>query len=181
MKIPTKQILKILYVISWIIFVGVSIDAGGFIVNTVFAIANPEAVKYLWRKADLTDLFNYNTGHYAVMNLTMSIIAVLKACLFYLIIHILHSKKLNLAQPFSNEVRRFIFRISCMALAIGLFSVWGAEYTEWLVEQGVKMPDIEQMGIAGSDVWLFMSVILFVIAQIFKRGIEIQTENDLTI
>ena len=33
-KISTKQILKILYVISWIIFVGVCIDAGGFISNT---------------------------------------------------------------------------------------------------------------------------------------------------
>jgi hypothetical protein len=30
-------------------------------------------------------------------------------------------------------------------------------------------------------VWLFMSVTLFVIAQIFKRGIEIQTENELTV
>jgi hypothetical protein len=43
------------------------------------------------------------------------------------------------------------------------------------------MPDIENMRLGGADVWLFMGVTLFVIAQIFKRGIEIQTENDLTI
>jgi hypothetical protein len=34
---------------------------------------------------------------------------------------------------------------------------------------------------AGADVWLFMGVTLFVIAQIFRRGIEIQTENELTV
>ena len=47
--------------------------------------------------------------------------------------------------------------------------------------QGVEMPDVQHLRIGGSDVWLFMGVILFVIAQIFKRGIEIQTENELTI
>ncbi len=29
-KITTRQILKILYVISWVIFIGVSIEAGSF-------------------------------------------------------------------------------------------------------------------------------------------------------
>ena len=86
-----------------------------------------------------------------------------------------------MAQPFSKEVGRFIFRISYVALLIGLFSWWGVKYAEWLVKQGVKMPDIEYLRLGGADVWLFMSVTLFVISQIFKRGIEIQTENDLTV
>ena len=50
-----------------------------------------------------------------------------------------------------------------------------------LVKKGVNMPDIQYLHLGGADVWLFMGVILFVIAQIFKRGIEIQTENELTI
>ena len=86
-----------------------------------------------------------------------------------------------MAQPFSKEVGRFIFKISYVALLIGLFSWWGVKYAEWLVKQGVKMPDIEYLRLGGADVWLFMSVTLFVIAQIFKRGIEIQTENELTV
>jgi len=45
----------------------------------------------------------------------------------------------------------------------------------------VKMPDTQHLRLGGADVWLFMSVTLFVIAQIFKRGIEIQTENELTV
>jgi hypothetical protein len=35
--------------------------------------------------------------------------------------------------------------------------------------------------LGGADVWLFMGVILYIIAQIFKRGIEIQAENELTV
>jgi len=49
------------------------------------------------------------------------------------------------------------------------------------VNAGVKMPGIEHLRLAGADVWLFMGVILLVIAQIFRKGIEIQDENDLTV
>ena len=105
----------------------------------------------------------------------------MRAYLFYLIIKILHDKKLDMAQPFSKEVGRFILRMSYVTLLIGLFSWYGVKYTEWLVQQGVKMPDIQYLRLGGADVWLFMSVTLFVIAQIFKRGIEIQTENELTV
>ena len=43
------------------------------------------------------------------------------------------------------------------------------------------MPTIHVLKIAGGDVWLFMGVVLFVIAYIFKRGIELQEELDLTV
>jgi len=181
MKISTRQMLKILYVLSWIIFVGVCIEAGGFIVNAVFALANPAVVKYLWHEVDLSDLFKYDHGYFFVLTLIMSIVAVMRAVLFYLIIKILHDKRLNMAQPFSKEAGRFIFIISYVVLLIGVFSWWGAKYAEWFVKQGVKMPDIQYLRLGGADVWLFMSVTLFVIAQIFKRGIEIQTENELTV
>ena len=86
-----------------------------------------------------------------------------------------------MAQPFSDATRRFIFSIAYTTLAIGLSSSCGADYTDWFTGQGVKMPSLEQLSIAGADVWLFMSVTLFVIAHIFKKGIEIQTENELTV
>jgi hypothetical protein len=33
----------------------------------------------------------------------------------------------------------------------------------------------------GSDVWIFMGITLLVIAHIFKKGIEIQEEHELTV
>jgi len=181
-KITTRQILKILYVVSWIIFIGVCIEAGGFIFKTFFTLViNPIGANNFWEKIDLSSLYKHDPGYFFVETLLMSIAAVLKACIFYLIVKILHDKKLDMSQPFSREMGRFIFNVSYLALGIGLFSCWGAKYAEWFVKQGVKMPDIQYLRLGGADVWLFMGVTLFVIAQIFKRGIEIQTENELTV
>lgn len=181
-KIGTKQMLKLLLVIAWIIFIGVSIEAGGFIFNTIFTLVlKPNAAKHLWQQVDLSNLYKYNQGYFFAEMLLISIVAFLKACMFYLIVKILHNKKLDMSQPFSKEVGRFILKVAYLALGIGLFCLWGANYAEWFVKQGVEMPDIQYLRISGADVWLFMGVILFVIAEIFKRGIEIQSENELTV
>jgi hypothetical protein len=177
-KISTRQILKILYVLSWIIFIGVCIEAGGFIFNAFFTLVlNHSNAGYF----NLSALYDFDPGHYFAELMLIIIVAVMRACMFYLIVKILGDKKLNMVQPFNKEVGRFIFRLSYLALGIGLFSYWGVKYTGWLVSLGVKMPDIEYLRLGGADVWLFMGVTLLVIAQIFKRGIEIQSENDLTI
>ncbi|MFT3748643.1 MAG: DUF2975 domain-containing protein [Agriterribacter sp.] len=180
-RIETKYIIRILYVLSFIIFVGLCIHAGACITNAVLAIAKPGMVKFLWQVADLNELFNYDRGYFFVVTLLMSIVAVSKAVLFYMIISMLHSRNFSITRPFSEEVRRFIIKLSYMALLIGLFSGYGVRYTAWLTLKGIKMPDIQYLKLGGADVWLFMSIILFVIAQIFKRGIEIQTENELTV
>jgi len=177
-KISSGQILKILYVISWIIFIGLCIEAGSFIFKIIFSLLiNPNSLNYF----DLSGLYEYDHGHFYVVLLLMSIAAVMRACIFYLIVKILRNKKLNMLQPFSNEVGRIIFKISYLALGTGFFSHWGVNYCNWLVNQGVKMPDIQHLRFDGADVWLFMGVTLFVIGHIFKRGIEIQSENELTI
>lgn len=174
-------LLWILIIVSWIIFVGLCIEAGGFITNSAFVLFNPDRVRYLWQQADLSDLFKSDHGYFFVMTLVIGIVMVLKAWLFYGIIKILHNKKLTLSQPFDEIIRRFILTSAFIALLIGLFSNSGAQYSEWLAKKGIRMPDLQALRLDGADIWLFMSVILFVIVQIFKKGIEIQTENDLTV
>ena len=182
LKISTKQILKILYVISWIILIGVCIEAGGFIVNAfVTLVLKPVNAQFFWREIDLSGLYQHDPGYFFAETMLISIVAVFRAILFYLIVKILHDKKINLSKPFNREMGRFMFKVSYLALGLGLFSNWGVKYTGWLVDQGVKMPDIQHLRLGGADVWLFMGVTLFVIAQMFKSGIEIQEENDLTV
>ena len=182
-KITTYQILKVLQVLSWIIFIGLCIEAGGIAVNTFITLAiNPLGAENFWEGADyLSSLYKYDYGHFFVITFTMTIVAVLKAIMFYLIVKLFTSKKLNLSQPFSLDLRRFILTLSYLALAIGLFSYYGFKYSVWLTKQGLETADLQSLHLAGADVWLFMAVILFVIVQIVKRGIEIQNENDLTI
>ena len=180
-KISTKQILVLLYILSWILFIGLSIETGCFISNAVFAITNPTIVSRLWQQVDLSSLFHFDQGYFSVITFIMGIVSAMKAFMFYLIVKIIHDKKLNLTEPFSKELRRFILNVAYLTLGIGLFSFWGINYTTWLITQGVKMPEIQHLPFGGADVWLFMSVILVVIAQIFKKGIELQQENELTI
>lgn len=181
-KTRTLLVLRILHVVAWIIFVGVCVEAGGFIVNAVATlILTADGARHFWQQVDLTELYNYDSGYFFVVTFFISLVAVLRAILFYLIVKVLYSKKLSLSRPFNTEVRRFIFNITYVTLLIGLFSGWGVKYTEWLVNKGVEMPDIQSLRLGGADVWLFMAVTLFVIAQIFKRGIEIQSENELTV
>ena len=182
MKSRTKQILKLLYILSWIIFIGVCIEAGGSIFSAFYTLViNSINAKTFWVGNDLSGLYRYGRGHFFTETFLISITAVMKACMFYLTIKILHEKKLNMSPPFNREVRLFIIKISGLAFGIGMFTWIGATYTDWLVKQGVKMPDTQHLRLGGADVWLFMSVTLFVIAQIFKRGIEIQSENELTV
>jgi len=182
-KISTKHILLVLQVLSWIVFIGLCIDAGGILFNAFFTLfLNPENVKNFWEgSAYLSALYQYDRGHFIVIVSIMIIVAILKAIMFYLIIKLFVDKKLKLSNPFSPGLRKFILIQSCLALGIGLFSQYGYEYSMWLTKQGLQAPDLQSLHIAGADVWIFMAIMLFLIVQVVKRGIEIQTENDLTI
>ena len=181
-KISTTKILKVLHILSWVIFFGVCIDACGYMFSAFYTLViNPINAATFWEGNDLSSLYKYDSGHFFAETLLISIAGALKALLFYLIVRILGDKRLDMSQPFSKEVIRFIFNMSYLSLAIGLFSAWGVNYSEWLVKQGVKMPDIHYLRLGGADVWLFMGIILIVIGQIFKRGLEIQAEHELTV
>lgn len=182
MKTRTSTSLTILLVLSWIIFVGVGIEAGSFITSAVGTmILNPVGAKHLWHQVDLSSLYYYDKGYFLLESIIISIVAILRAVIFYLIIKLLHTKKLEIFRPFSTELTRFTQQIALLSILTGLFSSWGVKYAAWFETQEVQMPDIELLRLGGADVWLFMGVTLFVIAQVFKKGIEIQSENELTV
>jgi len=181
MTTSSKLIILLLKILAWIIFIGLCVEAGTVIVSIFYAWLSPEKIAILWKPIDLAALHRFDSGYYFVQVLLISIVAVLKAVMFYLIIKILTNKSLQLSQPFNIIIQRFIISISWLALGIGLFSAWAVKTAEWLAQKGVAMPSTDNMNIEGADVWLFMTVILFVIVQVFKKGIEIQTENELTV
>jgi hypothetical protein len=106
---------------------------------------------------------------------------VLKAILFYSIVKILHDKKVNVELPFTESVQKFLMSVVYLSFGIGLFSVWGASHSKTLSAKGVQLPSLELMQLDGAGVWFFMGATLLVIAILFKRGIEMQHENELTI
>lgn len=181
-KITSKLMMKVLTVFSWIIFIGLSVEAGGIFFNSLLTLFyNSNWAKNAWNGIDFSSLFDYDKRYYITEMLLMSIVAILKALLFYLIVKILHNKKLNLVEPFNIETQKFVYNSSYICFGIGLFSTWGVQNTKWLTDKGILMPTFEKLNFGGADVWFFMGIILLVIAQIFKKGIELQNENKLTI
>lgn len=181
-RITTQQILNVLQVLSWIIFIGLCIEAGGVIFNALYVLFyNPAGVYHYADGSTLAALLHYDQSQYVVQVTLMTIVSILRALLFYLIVKVLYEKKLDMVKPFNKAISRFISNMAYVCLGIALFSSWGAGCVKQLVAKGVLMPSIETLNLGGADVWLFMSITLFVIVQIFKRGIELQQDHDLTI
>ncbi|WP_291275331.1 DUF2975 domain-containing protein [Flavobacterium sp.] len=180
-KIGTKQILKVLYVLSCLIFVGLCIDACGFIFNSIYSYFRPIGAQYYWNHLDFSALYAFDKLRFLTTTFLTIIVLVLKAILFYLIVKLFYDKKVNLEHPFQLPMQQFISLSAYLAFGIGLFSSWATNNYYWLVSQKIALPPILELKIEGSGIWFFMSIFLFIIAQIFKRGIEMQNENDLTV
>ena len=67
-KITTNQVLKVLQVLSWIIFFGLSVEAGAIIVNTIITLfINPAGVENFWEGSDyLSSLYKFDQGYFFV-------------------------------------------------------------------------------------------------------------------
>ena len=79
-------LFKVMIIMAWIIFVGLSIEAGGLLVNFVFSLFKPEVVKNLYNKLDLSEMYNRSKEVYIMMYVFMLVIATLKSILFYNVI-----------------------------------------------------------------------------------------------
>jgi hypothetical protein len=96
------------------------------------------------------------------------------------LILILIFKKINLISPFHEKIGQLFMRLSLFALAIAVMSKLTTGFCTKYFKLGVKMPHLnEQIGMG--DAFLFFAGILFFVAVLYRRGIELQNENDLTI
>ena len=167
-----------LKIVAWVIFVGLCIEAGGLIVNFIFSLYKPEFVQNLYQKLDLSQMYNLNKWVYFSMYSFILFISILKACLFYVVIRLL--SKLDLKKPFNSYVSDQIKTISYYTLSIGLISYFARETAKSIQHYGFEVDMLNQFW-ADSQAWILMAAVIYVIATIFSRGVEIQNENDLTV
>lgn len=178
MSKKNNLVFTILSVVAWVIFVGLCIEAGGLITNLIFSIYKPELVQNLYENLDLSQMYNLSKGAYFGMYAFILAIAILKAHLFYEVIRLV--SKINLAKPFSQFVSKQILQISYYTFSIGLISLIGRQTAKNLQHYGFETESLNPYW-ADSQAFILMGVVIYVIAQIFKRGLEIQAENELTI
>jgi hypothetical protein len=171
-------VFKGLHIVAWVIFVGLCIEAGALIVNFVYSVFKPEIVGNLYQKLDLSGMYQQSKWAYFGMYSFVIFISVIKAMLFYIVIELLY--KLDLAKPFSIFVAKKISQISYCTLLIGIFSFIARQTAKNLSHHGYEIDKLSQFWV-DSQAFILMAAVIYVIATIFKKGVDLQNENDLTV
>jgi hypothetical protein len=149
-----------LYIVAWLIFVGLSIEAGGLIVNFFFSLYKPEFIQHLYQKLDLIEMYKESRLAFFGIYSFILIISILKACLFYIV--------------------KQISQLSYYTLSIGLLSYIARQSAKNLMHHGFDTDNLNQFW-ADSQAFILMGAVIYIIATIFKKGVDIQNENDLTV
>lgn len=173
-----KVVLQVLHVISWVIFIGLCIEAGALIFNFVFTLIKPIASQNIYKGLNFSEMYEKQFLHYVGVMIFMIVLSVLKASLFYLVVLIF--QKINLVNPFHETIGKLIEKLSYEALSIAIISVVFIQYTKQLLHKGYVVSNLEHYA-DDTAAFFMMAAILFVIAQVFKKGIELQKENELTV
>jgi len=85
-----------------------------------------------------------------------------------------------LVHPFSQEVSKLIARVSYTAFQIGIGIIFASACFKWLAKKGFELDQVYSL-MGGAYEFLLMAAILVAVSQIFKRGVELQAENELTV
>ena len=171
----TKNVFNLMNVISWVIFIGYCIKAGAILmVSFISLFGNKQATENLYLGIDLSRLYEFNTSHYVIAVLVLVFITCLKAYIFFMLIRVF--KFIDWDKPFNEEVVDMIFKISYVSLTIGVLGIFANSYYTWLRSK-VFFSQID----VDTSAYIFMAGVVFIVATLFNRAIEIQQENDLTI
>lgn len=171
-------IWKAIQTACWFFLAGYCVQAGALLFNFVYSLFKPIATHNLHLGLDLSELFTKNKSVYAFVLITIIGISALKAYVFVIVIRLF--KILNLVKPFSEKVSEIITSITWYAFSIGIISLVVQEIIKRISEKGYNTGLAEKYWNDGGA-YLMMSAILFVIALIFQKGIELQKENELTV
>jgi len=173
-KTRTEQILTIMHILAWVAFVGFMIEAGAILVSYGISVVNPDAARNLYKGLDLYSLRQFNGWHYTGSVSFLVALSLMKAHVSFLVIKTLSN--VTLMNPFTIEVAKKLEKISHVLLEIWIVSMISNAHTGWLLKATGGL----QGGWVNGD-FIFMAGLVFVLSQVFKRGVEIQSENELTV
>lgn len=171
----TKYIMKIMNVIFWIVFIGLCIKTGSITISFIISLfVNPEASNNLYLGLDLSNVYNFDIRYYVGIVTLMIGLVGSKAYIAYLVVKLFI--KFDITNPFNEIVVSLISKIGYVALSIGILALIANDYSKLLIKKGVEVQFDW-----GAQEFLFFAGIIYIIALVFKKGVEIQNENELTI
>lgn len=179
MKTKTDIILTAMKVIFWVVFIGLCIKTGALLISFIVSLViNPEAASNLYLGFDLSELQNANQWYYINIASFIISISVLKTYLAFLVLKIF--SKIDFEKPFTETTSNVLSKISHIALGTGIVAIIANEYGGRLIKRGLSLTNFQDY-LGNSSEFLLLAGIIFIISLIFKKGIELQTENELTV
>jgi len=174
MKTKTEQILEVMKILAWVAAIGYAIEAGVILISYGMSCVNPEGAKNLYKGLNFYDLMRFSFWHYTLSVSFMVLLSAMKSYVWFLVISTI--SKINLLNPFKMEVAQKLERISYVLFGTWLVAMLAGAQTAWVMQITGKL-----YGNWVSGEFIFIAGLVFIISQIFKRGIEIQSEIDLTV
>lgn len=173
-KSRTQHIFKAMIVFAWIAFIGFLITSGSILISYCVSWINPDGARNLYKGLDLFGLRESNFWHYTQAVSLVLTVSIMKAVIAYQAISLL--SKLNIQNPFTLEVSQRIEKISRLTVGLWIVNMLSSAYMKYLTNETESI----RVTFFSTDLILIVGV-LFIVSQIFKRGVEMQSENELTV
>lgn len=171
----TGHMLRFMYLLSWVAFVGMAVKTGSLLVAWAISWEFPATAQKMYITLNMDALRETSFLHYSLAAALVTGFTALKAIVFLLLIKTL--SKVNMVSPFTAKTASLIAQISYVLFAAWAVSELNKSYAKWLTARWAGV----NVSVWPSDEILFMAGLVFIIAQIFKRGAELQSENELTV
>lgn len=170
----TEQILPLLRVGAWIVYIGAIVRSVMLVV--VFVLGNLSGedeffFRHFWPAIGVFSLL------WAITILHVQVWEKVKDIL----------TDMNLGNPFTMLTAQRLVNTGYLLLAIWIVSFIGKNYLHYLQKSLEGTSDFmqsfsySQAGFDADGVYLLNAGIVYIIAQVFRRGVELQQENELTI
>jgi hypothetical protein len=137
------------------------------------SVNNPEAAKDLYRGMDLSRYETYSFINYAVIVMYYIVSYLMQAYTALFTAKLLSN--INIDKPFNTTVVALLRKISLAIFIVWILAIVHNIHVTILEKVALITPDY----IAGE--FIFLAGMIYVLAQLFKRGAELQSENDLTV
>lgn len=177
MKTRTEIILIVLKYLALLGAIGFSIECGAQVVFFVASLTHPGMAPKIYKaNVEWLHVKDFNLWYYSIGMTLVILISLFKATVWYLIFGLL--QKIQIRTPFSMAVTKRLEILAYLLLLIWIVSAMILKtYSHYLsAESGIHFQIVES-----ADEYFFIAGIVYIISQIFKRGIEMQEENQLTV
>jgi hypothetical protein len=174
MKSRTKSLLSFMNFVAWLACLGYIVKAGSLLISYGASIGNANAAKNLYMGINLYSIRQWDFWQYTGTVALMVAFVLVESYIAFLVTRVL--SKIKNINPFTVQVAKNLETISYLLLFAWGVAMLSYGHMNWLAKQVAGMP-VDSV----PENFLFQAGIVFVFAQVFKKGVELQTENELTV